>query len=111
MVLVPFPFAELEAVKVRPALVVSSDLYHRTEPDVILLAITGNIEAARGPTDYLISGWKEAGLKRPSAVKCTPATIEPSLIRAVIGRLNAEEMKEVDEQLKKALGLEEPDSP
>ncbi len=52
VVLVPFPFSDLSATKVRPSVVVSSSLYHTTEPDLILAAITSNIAAATGPLDY-----------------------------------------------------------
>ena len=37
VVLVPFPFSDLSTTKVRPAVVVSSALYHATEPDLIRL--------------------------------------------------------------------------
>ena len=40
VVLVPFPFSDLSTTKVRPAVVVSSDLYHSTEPDLLLAALT-----------------------------------------------------------------------
>ena len=35
VVLVPFPFSDLSTTKVRPAVVVSSTLYHSTEPDIL----------------------------------------------------------------------------
>ena len=40
VVLVPFPFSDLSTTKVRPAVVVSSALYHATEPDLLLAALT-----------------------------------------------------------------------
>jgi hypothetical protein len=39
VVLVPFPFSDLSTTKIRPAVVVSSALYHDQEPDLILAAI------------------------------------------------------------------------
>ena len=51
VVLVPFPFSDLSATKVRPAVVVSSPLYHATEPDLMLAALTSNVAAATGPLD------------------------------------------------------------
>lgn len=40
VVLVPFPFTDQSAVKKRPAVVISSDAYHRERPDLIIMAIT-----------------------------------------------------------------------
>jgi mRNA interferase MazF len=40
VVLVPFPFSDLSATKVRPAVIVSSALYHSAKPDLVLAALT-----------------------------------------------------------------------
>lgn len=40
VVLVPFPFSDQSATKQRPAVVISSDAYHREHADVLLIAIT-----------------------------------------------------------------------
>ena len=69
VVLVPFPFSDLSTTKVRPAIVVSSALYHATEPDLLLAAITSNIAAATGPLDYVLKDWQTANLRYPSAFK------------------------------------------
>ena len=105
VVLVPFPFADLKSRKVRPALVVSGKIYHNNEPDLIIAAITGNLLANTGPTDYLISDWQKVGLFRPSVVKVSLATIEPSLVRYTIGQISPQDLQEFVERLKLALEL------
>lgn len=40
VVLVPFPFTDQSTRKKRPAVIVSSALYHRNRADVILMAVT-----------------------------------------------------------------------
>ena len=40
VVLVPFPFSERLVAKKRPAVVVSSDAYHKVSSDVIIAQIT-----------------------------------------------------------------------
>ena len=52
--LVSFPFSDLSANKTRPAVVVSSDVYHRHEPDIMFAALTSNLAAAMNPTDYVL---------------------------------------------------------
>ena len=40
ILLVPFPFTDQTTNERRPAVVVSSDAYHRERPDLIILAVT-----------------------------------------------------------------------
>ena len=42
VLLVPFPFSDLSTSKVRPAVVVSSALYHTSEPDLLLAALAAH---------------------------------------------------------------------
>ena len=105
VVLVPFPLADLTATKVRPALILSSALYHRTEPDLIVAAITSHVNAHQGPTDYLLQEWQQAGLVALSLVKVSLATLEPGLVRHRLGHLAARDLREVERKLKLALEL------
>lgn len=105
VVLVPFPFADLAATKVRPAVIVSGSVYHRTEPDLILVTITSQISGSQQPTDYLLQDWKEAGLLAPSVVKVSLATLEPAMVRHRLGRLTARDLREMEGRVKLALEL------
>lgn len=105
VVLVPFPFADLTSAKVRPALVVSGALYQRSEPDVIVAAITSNVAANQGPTDYTLQDWRQAGLLARSVVKVSLATLEPSLVRHQLGRLSDRDLQAVEKRLRLALEL------
>src|SRR5215210_331518 len=69
VVLVPFPFSDQSATKVRPAVIVSSDNYEQTEPDIILAALTTQIASATGLFDYTLAEWQQAGLRFASAFK------------------------------------------
>jgi len=48
IVLVPFPFTDLTAIKQRPALVISPRRLNDTRPDLVVVAITSQIPAALG---------------------------------------------------------------
>lgn len=52
VLLVPFPFSDLSATKVRPAVVISGSQYHSTQPDILLAAITSKLSASPDPFDY-----------------------------------------------------------
>ncbi len=105
VVLVPFPFSDLSTAKVRPATVVSSDLYHSTEPDLLLVALTSQVAGATGPFDYQLSDWRAAGLRFPSALKPVLVTLDPARVVHRIGALSAADLTQVDERLRGALGL------
>ena len=60
-------FPGVTGVKRRPAVIVSTNMYHRSRPDVILALLTGQVGDATAPTDYTLQDWAQAGLHRPSA--------------------------------------------
>jgi mRNA-degrading endonuclease toxin of MazEF toxin-antitoxin module len=43
VVLVPFPFTDQTTTKKRPAVVVSSSVYNRERPDIVLVAVTSQM--------------------------------------------------------------------
>ncbi len=49
VIFVPFPFTDQSTTKRRPAVVVSSDAYHRDRPDIILMAVTSQMRPAPTP--------------------------------------------------------------
>lgn len=105
VVLVPVPFTDLRQRKVRPAVVLSGPIYHATEPDLILGAITTNLNAAASPVDYLLVDWRIANLKLPSAFKPVIFSIEPSLILYRIGQLSKRDLDEIGRRMVHALEL------
>ena len=64
VVIVAFPGAQL--TKTRPAIVLSTEDYHRHRPDVIVGIITTQTPQPLTPTDCALLDWKQAGLHAPS---------------------------------------------
>lgn len=44
IILVPFPFTDLQTTKKRPAVIISSTTYHLAYPDLIIMAITSQVK-------------------------------------------------------------------
>lgn len=105
VVLVPFPFSDLSTTKVRPAVVVSSTLYHSTEPDLLLAALTSRVAAATSPFDYVLNDWRTAGLRYPSALKPVLFTLDPAHVVYRIGALTSADLTQIDRRLRRALAL------
>ncbi len=104
VVLVPFPFTDQTTKKKRPAVIVSSDTYHRDRPDVILMAITSQVRPASGVGEITVKGWKEAGLLKPSVLKPVLATVERGLVIRKLGRLGEQDRGTLRGALRVILG-------
>ena len=101
LVIVDFP--GVTGIKRRPAVILSSPLYHRERPDVILGIITSQIDSATAASDYLLQNWKAAGLHRPSVFRAFLVTLPRSAITARLGNLSETDWQAVRERVKVAL--------
>jgi hypothetical protein len=92
IVIAAFPGAEIK--KTRPAVVLSTPLYQRHRPDVILGLITTRSANPLCPTDCEIKDWKAAALHAPSCFRLYVVTLLQKDVR-VVGRLSAEDWRDV----------------
>ena len=104
VILVPFPFTDQTAAKRRPAVVVSSDVYNRERSDLILLAITSQLQPAAIVGEATVVRWQAAGLLKPSVFKPLIATIEASLVLRKLGKLGADDVRALRSVLAAILG-------
>lgn len=105
IVLVPFPFANLTAAKLRPALVI-----YEGEKDAIIVFISSQISSKLSNVDVLItkerSDFKKTGLKMDSVIKLDKiATVLKDLIVGELGELDKEMRQEVNQKLKKVFEI------
>ena len=104
VVLVPFPFTDQTTTKKRPAVVVSSNAYHRDRLDLILMAVTSQVRPAAGVGEVAVQRWKEAGLLKPSVLKPLLATVEKGLVIRKLGRLEEPDRVALRRSLETILG-------
>lgn len=105
VILVPFPFAEFTATKARPALVVSGRQFFKAVGKLIVAAITSNVGAHRGPTNFCLAGRREVGLLKPSVITSWPATLSPDPVLMKIGALSKGEWQSVASRLRTTLEI------
>ena len=108
IVLVPFPFTDLTAKKLRPAIIISSN---PQELDVVITFISsiappGELSA----TDFLLTAdhpdFTKTGLKKASVFKMRKLlTIERAKIVRRLGEVSPAIQKKLDGRLKNGLGL------
>jgi mRNA interferase MazF len=105
MVLIPFPFTNLTAAKLRPALVLFEG-----ERDVVVAFISSKVPREPAPTDVMVDGdhpeFKQTGLKVASVIKLDKvATISKDLILGEIGEIGVKLGREVSKKIAEAYGF------
>jgi mRNA interferase MazF len=104
-------FPGVTGVKRRPAVVLSSTIYHTNRPDVIVGLITTQTTAL-GVTDYVLQDWQAAGLRVASIFRSFIVTLPPSANLVRIGHLSERDWQGVRACVKVALAkLDDPKSP
>lgn len=104
ILLVPFPFTDQTSVKKRPTVVISSNKYNNRKPDLIIMAITSQLNTSVSFGEMIITDWKSAGLLKPSIIKPVITTIEKSLIIKKLGELEASDLNKLEELIGLILG-------
>jgi mRNA interferase MazF len=92
VVVAAFPGAQL--TKTRPAVVLSTETYHRNRPDVIVGLITSQAPSSLAPSDCVLLDWKEAGLHSASHFRLFLVTLPQREVR-LIGRLSDSDWESV----------------
>lgn len=104
VVLLNFDFTDRTTTKRRPAVVISSATYHDGRGEAIIAAITSNTERVL-VGDHRISGWREAGLRRPSVATAIITTVRQPMIERRIGSLTVDDLNGVRRGLQVCLGF------
>jgi mRNA interferase MazF len=100
------PVKGSEQGRVRPCLVVQSDLFNKYSPTTIIVPITSKLPDKNYPQTIIIEK-KDSGLDKNSAFLCNQLrtiSIEERTISR-IGKLNLSAMNRIDNALKVSLGL------
>jgi mRNA interferase MazF len=98
-------FPGADATKVRPAVVLSTELYHRYRPDAIVGLITTQPPRELSPTDCELRDWRHAGLHQPSFFRLFTVTLLQRDVR-LIGRLSESDWALVRACFKAGFGIE-----
>jgi len=108
LVLLPFPFDDLSAAKVRPAVCLTEPVgpHHH----VVLAFITSQVPQDMLETDLVLdvnqADFAVTGLKVSSTLRLHRLmTVTTSLIRRELGELSSNMKAEVDKRLRKLFGL------
>ena len=101
VILVRYPFSDLTAAKVRPAIVVGAP---HPSVDCFIVPLTSRVEGLLAG-EFVLADWRAAGLNLPSAVKRGLYTIHGNLVLKSVGRLSARDADRVELSLRAWLGF------
>jgi mRNA interferase MazF len=104
VVLVGFIFPDETGIKRRPAVIISSDVYHTGREEAIIAAITSRTDRIL-VGDHLIDNWQGSGLLFPSVATSIIRTIKQSMIARKLGSMRPPDMEVIDNKLRLVLGL------
>ncbi|HYN89524.1 MAG TPA: type II toxin-antitoxin system PemK/MazF family toxin [Ardenticatenaceae bacterium] len=103
VLLVLFPFTDQSATKQQPAVMMSSDAYNRTHPDVILASIASQI--GHSLDEVVLLDWRAAGLLKPSVVKPILSSFDLRLVRRKPGAVSISDLALVRALFARVLNL------
>lgn len=101
VILVRYPFSDLSAIKVRPAVIVNSD---SSSQDYFIVPLTSRTNSLL-PGEFILTDWQAAQLNVPTAVKRGIYTVEQSLIIKLIGKLSTQDIQTLQTSLRLWLAL------
>ena len=101
VVVVRYPFSDLTAIKVRPAVIVGIP---DRSPDYLIVPLTSKTSRL-GAGEFALADWRGAGLNVPSAVKRGIFTIHSALILKRVGGLSADDSRRIEQSLRLWLEL------
>ena len=101
VILVRYPFSDLSASKVRPAVVVNAP---HVSQDLFIVPLTSRAVSLL-PGEFLLTEWRAAGLNVPTVVKRGLYTVHETLIIKIVGRLLYLDAEQLGHSLREWLGL------
>ncbi len=110
VILVCYPFTDLTGVKVRPAVILTSNKLLPKLDDVLCLFISASIPVDLLSTDFVLDithlSFVKTGLKYRSVFRTHKlALLHKSLVLRVLGEMDQDLTNEINQRLRIALGL------
>jgi mRNA interferase MazF len=101
VILVRYPFSDLAAAKIRPAVVISVP---DPSDDYLVVPLTSRGRGLR-TGEFVLADWQAAGLNLPSTAKRGIYTVHAGLVLKSVGRLSLRDAQQLDQSLHRWLGF------
>lgn len=109
IVLIPIPFTDLTSQKRRPAIIISSNNYNEINEDIVVVALTSNVE----PRDFTImltsNELEEGTLKVTSIIRVDKIyTLNKSIVLKIFGKVKPDILSKIKDSLLKLIEQQNP---
>lgn len=109
IILIPIPFTDLTSQKKRPAVIISNDSYNETHEDIVVVALTSNVE----PRDFTIiltgNDLEEGTLKVTSMIRADKIyTLNKSIVLKTFGKVKPDILSKIKDFLLKLTEVTKP---
>ena len=100
ILLIPLPFTDLSSMKQRPVLVLSKDEYNGVADDLIVAAVTSNVDTKPYIVPITNSDMDEGSLKINSCIRADKIyTLSQDIVIKRFGRVSRETIKKTKEKM------------
>lgn len=102
ILLIPIPFSDLQSSKKRPVIVFSNDLYNKTTDDIVVMAMTSNIQQKEYTVLITKDDLTEGEIKVDSNIRVDKIyTLSKDIVIKRIGCVNKTTIEKVKNMLEK----------
>lgn len=102
LVLLPYPFSDLESTKVRPALVISNNSFNKKSDDCIMVPLTTVIKDEPYSICIYNEDLSQGKLLKPSRIRVDKIfTVQKDLIIMKIGSINENVLDKIKKEIMK----------
>ncbi len=104
IVLIPIPFTDLTSQKKRPAIIISSDKYNETNEDIVVVALTSNIESRNFTITLIADDLEDGVLKVTSMIRVDKIyTLNKSIVIKTFGRVKPDILAKIKDSILKLI--------
>lgn len=104
IVLIPIPFTDLVSQKKRPAVIISSDTYNESNEDIVVVALTSNIESRNFTITLTADDLEDGVLKVTSMIRVDKIyTLNKSIIIKTFGRVKPDILAKIKDSILKLI--------
>lgn len=101
---VVFLSPDVQGLKRRPGIIVSTVAYEAHRPDAVIGLVTARTHRPLTPMDHLILDWRQAGLRKPSLFR-SYLTTRPRTELTLIGHLSDRDWQGIQSCLRSAIAV------
>lgn len=104
IVLIPIPFTDLTSQKRRPTIIISSNNYNEKHEDIVVVALTSNVESRDFTITLTTDDLEEGSLKVTSMIRVDKIyTLNKSIILKTFGRVKPAILTKIKDSLLKLI--------